>query len=61
MIAVLIGTTISKARGCTPIEGTSVCDDWYYYAAAGMILGALSLPILVLRRLGSGKSKLPPS
>jgi hypothetical protein len=51
MIAVLIGTTIGKIRGCTAIEGTSVCDDWFLYAAAGMILGAVTLPTLVLRRL----------
>lgn len=56
MIAVLIGTTMGKARGCTAIEGTSVCDDWYLYAAAGMILGAVTLPVLVLRRL-SRKTK----
>lgn len=57
MIAVLIGTTIGKARGCAIIDGTSVCDNWYLYAAAGMILGAITLPVLVLRRLSKKQSK----
>lgn len=50
MIGVLVGKVVGSARGCAPIEGTPACD-WYYFAAAGMILGATTLPILVLRRL----------
>ena len=50
MIGVLVGKVVSSARGCVPIEGTPACD-WYYFAAAGMILGATTLPTLVLRRL----------
>ena len=50
MIGVLVGKFVGSARGCTPIEGTPACD-WYYYAAAGMILGAITLPFLVLMRL----------
>lgn len=60
MLGVLVGKVVGNVRKCVPIEGTPACD-WYYFALAGMILGALSLPILVLRRLGSGKSKLPTS
>ena len=50
MIGVLVGKVAGNVRGCAPIEGTPACD-WYYFAAAGMILGATTLPILVLRRL----------
>lgn len=50
MIGVLVGKAVGSARGCVPIEGTPACD-WYYFAGAGMILGAVTLPILALRRL----------
>ena len=50
MIAVLVGKLVSTARGCVPIEGTPACD-WYIFAAVGMILGAVTLPFFVLRRL----------
>ena len=55
MIGVLVGKIVGNVRRCVPIEGTPACD-WYYFAAAGMILGAVSLPILVLWRL-SRKAK----
>ena len=51
MIGVLAGKVAGSVRGCSPIEGTPACD-WYYFAVAGMILGAVTLPVLVLRRLG---------
>ena len=54
MIAVLIGKFVGAARGCVPAEGLPACD-WYLYAAAGMILGAVTLPLLVLRRLSKRK------
>ncbi|NUQ13234.1 MAG: hypothetical protein HUU26_13055 [Gemmatimonadaceae bacterium] len=54
MIGVLIGKVVGGARGCVPIEGTPACD-WYYFAAVGMIIGAVSLPVLVLRRLGRNR------
>ena len=50
MIGVLVGKLAGNFRGCVPIEGTPACD-WYYFAAVGMILGATTLPIMVLRRL----------
>lgn len=61
MIAVLVGKIVGNVRGCVPTEGLPACD-WYYYAAVGMILGATTLPILVLRRLGARKAppKSPP-
>lgn len=55
MIAVLVGKVVGNARGCVPIEGTPACD-WYKFAAVGMILGAITLPVLVLSRLKRVKS-----
>jgi hypothetical protein len=60
MIGVLVGKVVGSVRRCVPIEGTPACD-WYYFAAVGMILGATTLPFLVLRRLGSLKSPPPTS
>ena len=50
MIGVMVGKVVGNIRGCAPTEGLPACD-WYYFAAAGMILGATTLPLLVLRRL----------
>jgi hypothetical protein len=58
MIGVLVGKIVGTARGCVPIEGTPACD-WYYFAAGGMILGAVTLPILALRRLRRGSQARP--
>jgi hypothetical protein len=55
MIGVMVGKIAGNVRRCVPIEGTPACD-WYYFAAAGMILGATTLPILVMRRLRRGGS-----
>lgn len=55
MIGVLVGTVVGNVRRCVPIEGTPACD-WYYFAAAGMILGATTLPFLVMRRLRRGSA-----
>jgi hypothetical protein len=50
MILVLVAKFVGIFRRCTPPEGLPACD-WHVYALAGMILGAVSLPILVLRRV----------
>ncbi|MEW5918445.1 MAG: hypothetical protein AB1762_18735 [Gemmatimonadota bacterium] len=50
MIGVLVGKVVGGVRRCTPPAGLPACD-WYYFALGGMILGAITLPILVLRRL----------
>jgi hypothetical protein len=50
MIAVLVSKMVAailKAPSCPDIP---TCD-WYVYAGVGAVLGALSLPALVLRRL----------
>ncbi|HEX6942364.1 MAG TPA: hypothetical protein VF128_05520 [Gemmatimonadaceae bacterium] len=54
MIGVLVGKVAGNVRRCVPIEGTPACD-WYWFALAGMILGATTLPVLVLRRLSRNK------
>ena len=50
MIGVLIGKLVGIARRCVPDPGLPVCD-WHLFAAAGGLLGAFSLPALVLWRL----------
>ena len=50
MIGVLIGKLVGIIRRCTPEPGLPVCD-WHLFAMAGGVLGMLSLPTLVLRRL----------
>ncbi|HSA55839.1 MAG TPA: hypothetical protein VLE53_09045 [Gemmatimonadaceae bacterium] len=50
MIGVLVGRIIGSARNCAPPEGLPACD-WYWYAAGGMLVGATTLPLFVLRRL----------
>ena len=60
MVGVFVGKIVGNVRGCVPTEGLPACD-WYYFAAVGMILGALTLPILVLRRLGSARTPPPTS
>jgi hypothetical protein len=50
MIAVLAAKFVGLARGCTPPEGLPACD-WHVYWLVGMVLGATTLPWLVIRRL----------
>jgi hypothetical protein len=55
MVAVLISKIVAyfaKAPACPDIP---TCD-WYIYAGIGALLGAISLPTLVLRRLLQGAS-----
>ena len=50
MIAVLVSKIVAyftKAPSCPDIP---TCD-WHVYAGVGALLGALSLPVLVIRRL----------
>lgn len=50
MVGVLVGRFVGSARGCVPPEGLPACD-WWYFAMAGMAIGATTLPVLVLWRL----------
>ena len=50
MVAVLIGKFVEGLRGAPTCEGMPMCN-WYAYAAVGAVVGAVSLPLLVLTRL----------
>ena len=50
MIGVLVAKVIGSAQGCQPPEGLPACN-WYVYAGIGALIGALTLPVLALRRL----------
>ena len=50
MVGVLIGKFVGMARRCVPEPGLPVCD-WHLFAFFGGLLGAISLPVLVLWRL----------
>jgi hypothetical protein len=50
MIAVLVGKMVEAIRRSPGCEGLPICN-WYVYAGVGAALGAISLPILALRRL----------
>jgi hypothetical protein len=50
MVAVLIGRIVEGVRGAPSCEGLPLCN-WYAYAAAGAVVGTVSLPLLVLTRL----------
>ena len=54
MVAVLVGRIVAALTKAPTCEGLPTCD-WYVYAGVGALLGALSLPVLVLRRIGGGK------
>jgi hypothetical protein len=57
MIAVLLGRLVEAVRGSAACEGLPICN-WYIYAGIGAALGAVSLPLLVLRRLRRRSSAL---
>jgi hypothetical protein len=50
MIAVMIGKFVGSMQGCKPPEGLPACN-WWVYAGIGAVVGALTLPVLALRRL----------
>ena len=50
MIAVLIGKFVGSMQGCRPPEGLPACN-WWVYAGIGAVLGAVTLPVVALRRL----------
>jgi hypothetical protein len=50
MVAVLIGRIVSGMRGAPVCEGLPLCG-WERYAAAGAVIGAVTLPVLALSRL----------
>ena len=50
MIAVMVGNFVGRMQGCKPPEGLPACN-WWVYAGIGAVVGALTLPVLALRRL----------
>jgi len=50
MVAVLVGRVIESLRRSPSCEGLPVCN-WYVYVGIGGLIGALTLPALVLNRL----------
>jgi hypothetical protein len=50
MIAVLVAKIVGAIQGCPAGEHGQPCN-WYAYALAGAVIGAISLPVLALRRL----------
>ena len=50
MVAVLVGRIVDALRNAPGCEGLPVCN-WYVYVGVGGLLGAFSLPVLVLKRL----------
>jgi len=50
MVAVLVGRIVGAIQGCRAGEHGQPCN-WWWYALAGAVLGAVSLPVLALRRL----------
>lgn len=50
MIGVMVAKIVGSIRGCQPAEGLPACD-WHLYAGAGMLIGVITLPLLILRRM----------
>ena len=50
MIAVLVAKFVGSMQGCKPPEGLPACN-WWVYAAIGAVVGAITLPVIALRRL----------
>ena len=50
MIAVFVAKVVGSVGGCQPAEGLPACN-WWVYAGIGAVVGALTLPVLALRRL----------
>jgi hypothetical protein len=50
MVAVLVSKIVAFFMKAPSCSGIPTCD-WYVYAGVGALLGALTLPVLVTRRL----------
>ena len=50
MIAVMIAKIVGGIRNCQPAPELPACD-WHVYAGVGMLIGAVTLPVLALMRL----------
>ncbi len=54
MIAVLIAKVVGSMQGCRPAEGLPACN-WWVYAGVGAVAGAVTLPVIALRRLNRSR------
>jgi len=54
MIAVLVAKFVGSMQGCKPPEGLPACN-WWVYAAIGAVVGAITLPVIALRRLSRAR------
>ena len=54
MIAVFVGKVVGSVGGCKPPEGLPACN-WWVYAGIGAAVGALTLPVLAVRRLNQAR------
>ena len=54
MIAVFVGKFVGSMQGCRPPEGLPACN-WWVYAGIGAVVGAVTLPVVALRRLSRSR------
>ncbi len=54
MVGVFVAKVVGSFRNCAPAPEIPACD-WQVYAGVGMLIGALTLPVLALRRLRAGE------
>jgi hypothetical protein len=54
MVGVFVAKVVGSIRNCQPLPELPACD-WQVYAGVGMLIGAITLPVLALRRLRSGE------
>ena len=50
MVGVLVARVYSWVSKCPYAEGIPACN-WWVFAGVGGLIGAITLPVLVLRRL----------
>ncbi len=55
MVGVFVSVMVRELTRGPTCEGIPTCD-WHIYMLAGAVLGALSLPALVLRRMRQGSA-----
>lgn len=53
MVGVFVAKAVGWAQRCAPPEGLPACN-WPVYAAIGMVIGLVTLPVLAVTRLRSG-------
>ena len=50
MVGAFAAKVVGSMQGCRPPDGLPACN-WWVYAGMGALIGALTLPVLALRRL----------